>query len=101
MTAEGIKTTDVRAGRVDAATLGIEEDAGAVFFPIQKASAVVGAVFNELGSGQAPVRSKARHFVRVDLDFLGRQQRRNWEHEKKKGVSLFSPVLRSGKLISY
>jgi len=55
---------------MDAATLGIEEDAGAVFFPIQNGSAVVGVVFNKFGSRKAPVRGKTRDFVRVDLDFL-------------------------------
>ena len=55
---------------MDAASFGIEEDAGAVFFPIQNGSAVVGVAVNELGSGQAPVRGKTRNFVRVDLDFL-------------------------------
>ena len=68
--AERVKTTDERTVGMDAATLGIEEDACAVFFPIQNSSAVVGVAFNERGSGQAPVRGKARDFVRVDLDFL-------------------------------
>jgi hypothetical protein len=53
-----------------AATLGIEEDAGAVFFPIQNSSAVVCIAFNELCSRKAPVRGKTRNFVRVDLYFL-------------------------------
>jgi len=70
VTAEGVKTTDERTVRMDAATRGIEEDAGAVFFPIQNGSAFVGVAFDELGSGQAPVRGKTRDFVRVDLDFL-------------------------------
>jgi len=70
VTAEGVKGTEEWAVRMDAALLGIEEDAGAVFFPIQNGSAVVSEVFDELGSGQAPVRGKPRDFVRVDLDFF-------------------------------
>ena len=70
VTAERVKTTNERAVRMDAASPGIEEDAGAVFFPIQNGSAVVGVAVNEVGSGKAPVGGKARDFVRVDLDFL-------------------------------
>ena len=70
MTAQRVKTTDERAVRMNSAPFGIEEDAGAVFFPIKNSAAVVGVAFNELGSGQAPVRGKTRDFVRVDLDSL-------------------------------
>ena len=55
---------------MNAASPGIKEDAGAVFFPVQNGSAVVGVAVNEPGSGQAPVGGKTRDFVRVDLDFL-------------------------------
>jgi len=70
VTAKRVETTDERAVRMDSTPLGIEENAGAVFFPIQNGSAFVGVAVNELGSGQAPVRGKTRDFVRVDLDFL-------------------------------
>ncbi len=70
VTAEGVKAADERAVGMDAATPRIEEDAGAVFFPIQNGSAVVGVASHELGSGQAPVRGQAHDFVGVDLDFL-------------------------------
>ena len=70
MTAQRVKTTDERAVRMDSTPLGIEEDAGAVFFPIQNGAAFVSVAVNKLGSGQAPVGGKTRDFVRVDLDFL-------------------------------
>ena len=70
MTADGVKTTDERAVGMDATSSGIEEDASAVFFPIQNCSAIMGVAFNEVGCGQAPVYGKPRDFVRVDLDFL-------------------------------
>ena len=70
VTAQRVKTTNERAVRMNSAPLGIEEDAGAVFFPIQNGAAFVGVALNELGSGQAPVRGQTRNFVRVDLDFL-------------------------------
>ena len=55
---------------MDSTPFGIEEDAGAVFFPIQNCSTIMGVAFNEPGSGQAPVCGKTRNFIRVDLDFL-------------------------------
>ena len=70
VTAERVKTADERAVRMNSTPLGIEEDAGAVFFPIQNSSAVVGVAVHEVGSGQAPIRGKTRNFVRIDLDFL-------------------------------
>ncbi len=70
MTADGVEMTDERAVGMNSTPLGIEEDASAVFFPIQNGSAVVGVSVNELSGGQAPVRCKTCNFVRVDLDFL-------------------------------
>ena len=70
MTAERVKTANQWAVRMDAATFGIEKDAGSIFFPIQNGSAVVGVTFNEFCGGQVLVRGKARDFIRVDLNFL-------------------------------
>jgi hypothetical protein len=70
VTSQRVKTADQRAVRMNAASLGIQEDAGPVFFPIQYSSTVVGVAFNEPGSGQTAVYGKARDFIRVDLNLL-------------------------------
>ena len=70
MTSEGVKAANQRAIRMDAATFGIQEDAGSIFFPAKSRSAVVSVTLNEFGGGQVSVRGKARDFVGVDLNFL-------------------------------
>ena len=85
VTAQRVKTTDERAVRMDAATLGVEEDTGAVLVPVQNSSAIVGVMLNEIGSGQAPIRGQTCNFVGIDLDFLMAAATKTLTARKEKG----------------
>jgi len=70
VTAKGVKTTDKRTVRVNAATRGVKKDAGPIFIPIQNGPTIVRVTFNELASGQTAVCGKPCDFVRIDRYFF-------------------------------
>jgi hypothetical protein len=70
VTAKGVKTTDKRTVRVNAAAFGVKKDASSIFLPIQYGPAIVRVTFNEFAGGQTVVCGKPCDFVRIDGYFF-------------------------------